>query len=154
VRTAFVTATALIVCLGGSLQGQSADERSLQVTHETLVSGVKSGNVVMVQALIHPRALGFFRDSTRLVQLGGEYSAADAVPTLLADLGRFVATPTETVYRVVGTTGVVLMSTTFRAKKGEKEPDRYVRATYVYLPDGANWKLMSWHTSDVPLVKK
>jgi 4-hydroxythreonine-4-phosphate dehydrogenase len=40
-----------------------------------------------------------------------------------------------------------------RAKKGEKQGDRFVRGTYVYLREGDNWKLVSWHGSDTPLKK-
>jgi len=34
-------------------------------------------------------------------------------------------------------------------KKGSK--DRYNRGTYVYISEGGNWKLLSWHGSDTPL---
>jgi hypothetical protein len=72
----------------------------------------------------------------------------------MADLGRFVSVPTDTVYRIFGEVGLVNMTATLRAKKGERQPDRFVRGTYVYISEGGNWKLVSWHGSDIPLVKR
>jgi hypothetical protein len=128
-----------------------ATEQSLRTAHETLMGALKSGNLVMVQALIHPQALGFFRDGQRLAQLGGSYGAAEALPAVLTDLGQFQVVPYEATYRVSESTGIVCLSASMQAK--EKSKSRVIRATYVYVVTGGNWKLLSWHTSDVPLQK-
>lgn len=129
------------------------DESSLKLAHETLIKSVTSANLTVLQSMIHPRASGFFQASQQLVQLGAGVSAADILPTLIADLGHFVSIPTDTAYRVVGPVGVVNLTAFLQAKKNEKQPDRYVRGTYVYSWDGGNWKLVSWHGSNTPLKK-
>ena len=151
----WVLAVVFAVGSVGVAHGQTGpDEQSLKVAHETVINAVKSGNLVLLQALIHPRALGFYRESQFPVQIRSDYSVADAVPAVLTDLSRFVTVPTDTVYRVVGDVGVVCMTVNFQAKKGEKAPPRYTRGTYVYISEGGNWKLLTWHGSDTPLVKK
>jgi hypothetical protein len=132
-----------------------SDEQSLKTAHETLFSSVKTANLTLLQAMIHPRSLGFFRESLSAVQLGPGYGAAEALPTVLTDLSQFNAVPTDTVYRVLGPVGVVLMSAHLQAPKASKKQlDRSSRATYVYISDGENWKLLSWHGSDTPLKMK
>lgn len=147
-----------IVALVGSASTvraqESPEEHALRAAHETIVGSVTTGNLALAQAMIHPRALGFFRDSLFLVQLGGEVGTTDILPAVVGDLSRFVSVPTDTVYRTFGQVGLVSMTATLRAKKGEKQPDRFVRGTYAYISDGGNWKLVSWHGSDIPLVKK
>jgi hypothetical protein len=118
-----------------------------------LFSSVKTANLTLLQAMIHPQALGFFRESQRSVRLGSGVGAADVLPAVLSDLGRFVAVPTDTVYRVVGQIGVVLMTAHLQASKGSDLPARSSRATYVYVADGGTWKLLSWHGSDTPFKK-
>lgn len=129
------------------------DEPSLKLAHETLIRSVTSGNLTVTQAMIHPRASGFFQESQRPVQLGQDVRAADILPTLIADLGHFDSTPTDTAYRVIGSVGMVNMTAFMQAKKGERQPDRYVRGSYVYSWEGGNWKLVAWHGSDTPLKK-
>jgi len=149
-------ALALVAALVAAplLSAQSAPtEQSLKTTHDALAAALKSGNLTMAQGLIHPQALGFYRDSQMLVQLRAGYGPADALPSVLADLGRFDIIPYDTGYRVIGNTGVVCMSTNLQAKKWEKAQDRFIRATYVYVNVNGNWKLLSWHGSDVPLKK-
>ena len=131
-----------------------ANEQSLKTAHETMINSVKTANLTILQAMIHPRALGFFYGSQFPVQLRGDYSAADALPAVVDDLGRFVAVPTDTVYRVVGQVGVVCMTSAMQPKKGQDQQPRYLRGTYIYIWEGGNWKLVSWHGSDTPLVKK
>jgi hypothetical protein len=114
---------------------------------------VKTGNLTLLQAMIHPRALGFFRESVNSVQLGSNYGPAEALPAVLSDIGAFVTVPTDTVYRVLGQVGVVLMTANLQAPKDSKQPNRSSRATYVCIEDGGNWKLLSWHGSDMPLKK-
>jgi hypothetical protein len=46
--------------------------------------------------MIHPQAVGFFRDSQQPVRLGPSLSPADILATLIADLGHFTSTPTDT----------------------------------------------------------
>jgi hypothetical protein len=129
------------------------DEASLKLVHETMIKNVTAGNLAVVQGLIHPQAVGFFRDSQQAVRLGQGASPAEILPTLIADLGHFTSTPTDTGYRALGNVGIVYM-TTFQARKSnERGPDRFVRGTYVYLWEGGSWKLVSWHGSDTPLEK-
>lgn len=139
----------------GFLKGQSmsADE-SLKVTHETLANAVKQGNLTLIQGLIHPRALGFFWDSQMLVELRPDFGPAQALPPVIADLSRFIATPYSATYRVIDDTGVVCMTTSRVPKKGEKQPVGYYRLTYVYVQSEGNWKLLSWHSSETPLKRQ
>ncbi|HVH29660.1 MAG TPA: nuclear transport factor 2 family protein [Vicinamibacterales bacterium] len=145
----------LAVATAPILSAQSAQD-AVKATHETLVAAVKSGNLTLVQSLIHPQAVGFYRASVRLVELSANYRAADAIPDVLADLGQFVIVPHETSYRVIGGTAVVSMATSMQANaeaKKDRVKDRSTRSTYVYVAVDGNWKLLSWHTSDTPLVK-
>ena len=137
-----------------ALMGAQArgDEQSLKTAHEALIASVKTGNLALLQAMIHPRGLGFFRDSVNTVQLGNNYGTGDVLPAVLTDIGRFAAVPTDTVYRAVGQVGVVLMTANLAAPKGSKQ-SRSSRATWVYVVDGENWRLLSWHASDMPLQK-
>jgi hypothetical protein len=107
---------------------------------------------MMAEPLLHPSALGFFRESRVIVQLSPEYGAKEAIPAVLADLANFSISTYE-IYRVVGNTGLVCLTNTFQAKKGKKVEDRYLRLTLVYIFTGGNWRLLSWHTSDTPLNK-
>ncbi len=129
------------------------DEQSLKAAHEALFASVQAGNLTLLQAMIHPRGLGFFRDSVNTVQLGNNYGVAEVLPAVLTDVGRFVAVPTDTVYRAVGQVGVVLVTAHLQAPKGSNLPDRSSRGTYVYSVDGGNWRLLSWHASEMPLKK-
>lgn len=139
----------------GSGQAQGGPtEGSLKVAHEAMISSMTSGNMPVLQAMIHPQALGFFRESQFPVQIRGDYTAADAVPSVIAELGRFVAIPmTSTVYRVIGQAGIVCMASALQPKKGEKQIPRYLRGTYVYVFEDGKWKLVSWHGSDTPLAQ-
>jgi hypothetical protein len=135
-----------------SAPGQSA-EQSVKLTHETLLAAISTGNLTMAQALIHPRALGFFRNSANLAQLSPSYGPSQALPSVLADLGRFTATPAQTVYGVAGSTAVVAMSTVLQEKdpKSDKNTSVGLRSTYIYVLENGNWRLFSWHTSVSPL---
>lgn len=144
---ALIGSTVVVRAQGGP------DEASLKLTHETLVKSVTSGNLAVIQGMIHPRASGFFRDSQQLVQLGQGVTAADILPTLIADIGHFVSIPTDTGYRILGTVGVVNMTAFQERKRDERGSDRYVRGTYIYAWEGGNWKLVSFHGSDTPLKK-
>jgi hypothetical protein len=130
------------------------DEQSLKTAHETMIQNIEKANLVVLQAMIHPRALGFFRESHSPAQIRREYSAADALPSVVADIAKFVAVPTDTVYRVVGQVGIVCMTTAMQSKKGEKQSSRFLRGTYVYIAEGGNWRLLSWHGSDTPAMKE
>jgi hypothetical protein len=129
-------------------------EQSLKTTHETMVSTIKTANLVMLQAMIHPRALGFFRESQATVQIRDNYTVADALPSVIAEFSRFMPFVTDTVYRVVGQVGIVCMTTVLQPKAGEKQPTRYLRGTYIYISEGGKWTLVSWHGSDTVLAKK
>ena len=146
----------LVALIGSTavVRAQGApDEASLKLTHETLVKSASSGNLAVLLGMMHPRASGFFRDSQQPVQLGQGVTAADILPTLIADLGHFVSTPTDTGYRVLGTVGAVNMTAFQKRKSNERGSDRYIRGTYIYAWEGGNWKLVSFHGSDTPLKK-
>jgi len=153
-RAALVLAIGVSLASVPMLGGQTdSGEASLRAAHQLLLQAVTSGNVALVGNVVHPRAVGFFRDSQLLVQLRSGYGTSDVVPAVVADLSRFTSTPTDVVYRVVGDAGVVCVTANMEANAWEKEKDRYVRATYVYARVNGNWKLLSWHTSDIPLAK-
>jgi hypothetical protein len=129
------------------------DDASLRLVHETMIKSITAGNLAVVQGIIHPQALGFFRDSQKPVRLGSDLSPADILATLIADLGHFTSTPTDSGYRVLGNVGIVYMTTYQERKSNERGSDRFVRGTYIYLWDNNGWKLVSWHGSDTPLKK-
>ena len=133
-------------------QDVSVEDR-LKLTHQTLMSAITSGNPAMVEAVIHRNGVGFFRDSQMIVQVGGSYGPKEAIPDVLAALGRFTMAAYDTAYQVAGSTGVVCMAMNFQPKKGEKGPPRYIRSTWVYADVDGAWRLLSWHSSDIPLKK-
>ena len=146
------------ILLGASVSGVPAQslspEDSLKTTHEALMQAVGAASAERVSALIHPRALGFFRNSQRVVQLQpGDLPAI--VQGLLKDLGEVTTSqqPLDTSLRVIGETGIVTQTTMRESVVSRRKIVRYLRTTAVYLrtPDG--WKLTSWHTSDAPLEK-
>jgi hypothetical protein len=151
----FILAFILALASTSLMNAQSeSGETTLKTAHEFLMNAVKSGNLTSLGAVIHPRALGFYRQSQFAVQLRSEYSATDALPAVLDDLSKFVSIPTDTVYRAIGSTGVICMSATLTPKKGSKEKTRYLRSTWIYVNVDGNWKLVSWHSSDTPLTQK
>ena len=150
----WVLALALAVGLTGSTAGQAlSPEASLKATHDTLMQAVTAANADRVAPLIHPRALGFFRDSQQVTELKGASNLGPIVAALLRDLGEFTAAQANsTTLLVEGNTGIVTQ-TSRRETVVEKKPvSRYLRTTGVYLRSGDGWKLLSWHTSDTPLV--
>jgi hypothetical protein len=152
-----VCVLALVAVIGtaSAVRAQSRpDEASLKLVHETMIKNVTAGNLAVIQGLIHPQAVGFFRDSQQAVRLGPSLTPAAILPTLIADLGHFSSTtPTDTGYLALGNVGIVNMTTYQERKSNERGPDRFVRGTYVYLWEGGSWKLVSWHGSDTPLKK-
>jgi SnoaL-like domain len=154
VRRILLACTIAVLASGSAAvaQGVSGEER-LKVTHQTLLSAITSGNPAMLESVIHRSGLGFFRESQMIVQLGGSYGPKEAIPDVLADLGRFTMAAYDTVYRVAGSTGVVGMAMNFQPKKGEKGPPRFIRSTWVYADVDGAWRLLSWHSSDIPLKK-
>jgi hypothetical protein len=147
----FIVVITVSVGFGHAQSGPN--QESLKLAHEAMISGMTSGNMSLLQAMIHPRALGFFRESEFPAQIRGDYTTADALPSVITELGRFVAIPTtNTVYRVVGPAGIVCMASALEPKKGEKQMPRYLRGTYVYVFEDGKWKLISWHGSDTPLA--
>jgi hypothetical protein len=151
---ASVLSLVLVSAAVAALDGQGAPtQASLELAHQTLTSALTSGSPALLEPMLHPRGLGFFRNSENIAQLGGDLSSGTAIPAVLADLSRFAAADYDTVYRVVGTTGVVCMATSLRPKKGEKGQPRYIRSTWMYVHVDGTWRLLSWHSSDVPLKK-
>ncbi|MEJ2109752.1 MAG: nuclear transport factor 2 family protein [Acidobacteriota bacterium] len=144
-----------VIAVSGAMPfgfAQSAPtEKNLKLTHESFVAAIVSGNMTTAEAMIHPRAFGFFRESVRLVELGPNYGASEALPSIVKDLSDFDAVNYNTVYRAMGDTGIVCMTNSFQAKKWSKAKDYYTRSTYVYVIVNGNWKLLSWHTSNTPL---
>jgi hypothetical protein len=72
------------------------DEASLKLAHGIMIKSITAGNFAVVQGMIHPQAVGFFRDSQQPVRLGPSLSPADILATLIADLGHFTSTSTDT----------------------------------------------------------
>ena len=65
-----VLALVAVICTSSAVRAQGRpDEASLKLVHETMVKSVTAGNLAVVQGLIHPQALGFFRDSQQAVRL-------------------------------------------------------------------------------------
>ncbi len=141
-------------CLAGAPAQSGATVDTLKITHGTLMAAVKSGNPAMLEPILHSNALGFFRDSQMIVQFGSGYSPKDAIPAVLTDLARFTPANYDTVYRVASDTGVVCMATALQPQAGQRTQARYIRSTWIYADVGGTWKLLSWHTSDIPLAKK
>jgi hypothetical protein len=153
--TTFVLIVILALASTSPLNAQiDSGETALKMTHELLTNALKSGNLTTLAAVMHSRALGFYWQSQNVVQLRSEYSATDALPSVLDDLSKFATIPTDTVYRAIGDTGIVCMSATLTPKQGDKKLTRYLRSTWVYINVDGNWKLLSWHSSEVPLTKK
>jgi len=154
VRRVLVLSVIAVSASVPALRAQNAPtEDSLKLAHQAVMSAITSGNPAMLEPVLHRNAIGFFRDGQMIAQVGGGYSTKDAVPAVLADLGRFSMTEYDAVYRVAATSGVVCMGTRFQPKKGEKGQPRYIRSTWVYANLDGAWRLLSWHSSDVPLKK-
>jgi hypothetical protein len=149
------TAVSMVLGLLTSItvvSGQS-DIDSLKASHRLLVEAVATGNIDLFVPRIHPRALGFFKNSQLVVKLSPQKTAADMAPSLLADLSTLVSTAMQDEYRVEGDTGVVCstFSRTPTTGMDKKKRTEYFRATYVYARHQRNWLLLSWHTSNTPL---
>ena len=154
VRRVLLACAIAVLASGSAAVAQGAPgEGRLKVTHQTLLAAITSGNPAMIESAIHRNGLGFHRESQMIVQLGGGYGPKEAIPDVLADLGRFTMAAYDTVYRVAGSTGVVCMAMNFQPKKGEKGSPRYIRSTWVYADVDGAWRLLSWHSSDIPLKK-
>ena len=153
-RCVLVLCVVMVFVPARTLRAQGAPtEDSLKLAHQTLMSAISSGNPAMMKPVLHRNGVGFLRDSQMIVQLGGSFGPEEAIPLVLADLGRFSSATYESVFRVVGTTGVVCVAINFQPKKGEKAPPRFVRGTWTYAYLDGAWRLLSWHSSDIPLKK-
>jgi SnoaL-like domain len=151
-RTVLMIGIALLTPVVAAAQ-PAGSEASLKAVHAVLMQAVTSGNVSAVSNLVNPAALGFFRESERLVQLGSDFGPAQVVPAVVADLGQFSSVPFVTAYRVIGDVGIVAMTSNQQPKKGVDVKPRYLRSTYVYTLVQGDWRLVSWHTSDTPLKR-
>jgi hypothetical protein len=150
---------AKVVCLSAAVllagvstaqaQGLSREE-SLKGTHTLLMQAVKSANVAMITSIVHPQAIGFFRESQRPVELKPGVAVGDVVPAILTDLSFFTLTQYETTIRQFGDMGLVVLTS---YADSSKKADRFLRSTYVYVMAGDAWKLLSWHTSDTPVKR-
>jgi hypothetical protein len=150
----FLQSLFLLVVLVLPLYAASEDE--LKITHKMLGDAARTGNFDLLVPMIHPQALGFMRKSQMVVQLRSGYGVNEMLPPLIVDLSRFLVTPYETIYRVIGETGIVCMTINAKPiavdpKTKKKGEERYSRATYVYSKTDSGWKLISWHTSETPL---
>ena len=153
-RLTAALALAAATAAAAAAQTLSAED-SLKATHETLIEAVKAANAERVAAIVHPQALGFFRMSQRVADLKGGAALSSLVEGLLRDLGEFTASQQSlsTTLRIVGDTGIVTQTVMREAVVEKKKVVRYLRTTGVYVRSADGWKLMSWHTSDTPLVK-
>jgi hypothetical protein len=144
----------LLLLLSSSLLGATAEDE-LKAAHGVVERAVDTGNINLLESVIHPQALGFFRVSQIPVLLTRTYTVRDAVPSVLEDLSNYSNIPYENKFRVVGNTGIVC-TTNFQQprKKSVRGPKKmYTRTTAVYTKTASGWKLLSWHTSDIPLAK-
>ena len=156
---AWVIASAVVAGQVASAAGQTLSaQESLKATHETLMQAVVAANVERVAALVHPRALGFFRASQRITELQGSANLASLAQGLLKDLGEFTPSQQQqtlgTTVRVVGDTGIVTQTSRRESIVEKKKLVRFLRTTAVYIQSPDGWKLISWHTSDSPLVQE
>ncbi len=152
----------LVLCAAAILSTQAAVAQTpgvqgLKMAHTGLLQAFESGDMQSLQAGIHPRAVGFFRNAQRVTELSIKMQVKDVVPPLWADTMRFARTPLETKYEVLGETGIVSTTASFVPAKnpppGQKKATapRYGRMTHVYSFQGGVWKLVAWHTSDTPV---
>ena len=146
-------ATAFLTTVGLSAE---ADRESLKAVHRMLLESVKDGNVQTVKRLVHPDAVGFFRESQFVSSIAGAGGMETIVPALSADLVQFSVATYDTTFEVIGSTGLVCareqqLPQGFQAKK---EGPRFLRSTLVYGWLGGRWQLISWHTSSIPLSTK
>jgi hypothetical protein len=147
--------TVLAVSAAASTAGQALSaEDSLRATHQTLMEAVVGANAQRVSGLIHAESLGFFRESQRVADLKGGGKLSAMVEGLLGDLGEFTSNVSlSTTLRLVGDTGIVTQTSMREQVVEKKKVVRYLRSTAVYVRSNDSWKLISWHTSDTPLVK-
>ena len=152
----------LIFLAGGfgstTLSGQSETD-NLKAAHRLLWQAVESANVGLLAHRVQPNALGFVKGSQFPIEFSVEKSVQAMAPSLMADLSPFVTAPLELKYRVMGNTGVICATLTRTPAAGadkdkKKQGPQYNRATYVYTRSGDSWLLLSWHTSEIPLVRK
>lgn len=132
---------------------------NLKAAHGLLWQAVESANVELLVQRVHPQALGFFRASQFPIEFSAGKSVRDLAPSLMTDLSPFVSVSHDLKYRVVGNTGVICATLTRTPSAGadkdkKKQGPQYNRATYVYTRSGDSWQLFSWHTSEIPLVRK
>lgn len=150
-RSMVMLAALAVLTLGPPSRAQTpASEESLQVAHDTVVNAVKTGNLAMLTGLIHRKAMGFFEDGQMLARLRPGSSPQELLSPVVADVSKFASSPVETDYRVVGDTGVVCITA---AVKDPKSSTQYLRVSYVYVFVEGNWRLLSWHSSQVPLKR-
>ena len=143
--------TAVIPAAAQSLSAEDA----LKVAHATLMKAVTGADVQRVAVMIHPKAIGFFRASQHAVLLEGGTDRIAIVKGILDDLGQFTTAQSslDVTLRVVGETGVVTQTAVQQMVVSKKKVTAYLRTTAVYIRDADGWKLLSWHTSDIPLKK-
>ena len=141
-----------------TLYGQS-DIDNLKAAHRLLWQAVESANVDLLVQRVHPNALGFFKASQMPIEFSASKSVREMAPSLMVDLSPFVTVAHEVKYSVLGDTGVICATlartpTAAADKDKKKQGPQYNRATYVYSRSGDSWLLVSWHTSETPLVRK
>jgi hypothetical protein len=87
--------------------------------------------------------------------LNGSAALAALVQALLKDLGEFVSSQQSltTRLRVVGDSGVVTQTLTRESVVDKRKVVRHLRNSGLYVRTSDGWKLLSWHTSDIPLAK-
>ena len=150
--------TSVGVVLMGAAEGQTPEVEGLKMVHSGLLQAFESGDIQSLGAKIHPRAVGFFRDAQRMTELSSRLQVKDVIPPLWADTMRFARTPLYTTYTVLGHTGIVSTTASFKPLKKPPDPNapkakglRYGRMTHVYTFEAGAWRLVSWHTSDTPV---
>lgn len=143
----------VVVLLSLSVSAQQSDVESLKIVHGSLTDLVASGDSALLESLVHPEAMGFFRDSQLPVSLSSRLTITDIAPALLNELSKFNRSTYDTMYRVIGDTGIVCARGAMVPVKlsGRKANTVYDRVTYIYSRINGNWRLVSWHSSDMPV---
>lgn len=133
------------------LLGSSAlasDVASLKLAHTLVFQAVRSVNTKVLEAMLDPEAMGFFRGSHLPVTMTNSQGVPEIAVYLVNDFATLARAELQSEYRVVGTTGIVLSVIQLRSRGSDKVANS--RSTVVYHYTGESWKIVSWHSSDVP----
>lgn len=145
--------TACVVIHLSSFSLGASDVEGLKAAHALVFEAVKSADIPLIAASVHPRAMGFFLTSHFPAKLTVRRGIQEIAPYIMSDLSGFARTEMSTEYRVAGTVGIVCATIQLMPRGQEKKKPGYRRTTLIYGYSGDQWKLVSWHSSDAPLKR-